>query len=123
MSQIDPSLPVHRDDGGIRSTLPPEKRASISEDPVGRVLRWVLLATAIVCFAMIAWATLRTYGGSPPIPARFVATDGSVVMTGADIVAGKSGFQKADLMDYGSLYGMGSYFGPDYTAQILRDAP
>jgi nitric oxide reductase subunit B len=37
-------------------------------------------------------------------------------MTGRDIVAGKAGFQKADLMDYGSLYGMGSYFGQDYTA-------
>jgi hypothetical protein len=34
--------------------------------------------------------------------------------SGADdrrILAGKAGFQKADLMDYGSLYGMGSYFG------------
>ncbi len=36
-----------------------------------------------------------------------------------DIVAGKGGFQKADLMDYGSLYGMGSYFGEDYTASTL----
>jgi nitric oxide reductase subunit B len=40
-------------------------------------------------------------------------------MSAEDIQAGKSGFQKADLMDYGSLYGMGSYFGPDYTAQYL----
>jgi nitric oxide reductase subunit B len=37
----------------------------------------------------------------------------------ADIQAGKAGFQKADLMDYGSLYGMGSYFGEDYTAANL----
>ena len=28
-------------------------------------------------------------------------------------------FQKADLMDYGSLYGMGSYYGQDYTAWTL----
>src|SRR5690348_15468563 len=27
--------------------------------------------------------------------------------------------QRADLMDYGSLYGMGSYFGEDYTASNL----
>ena len=40
-------------------------------------------------------------------------------MTDDDIVAGKGGFQKADLMDYGSLYGMGSYFGEDYTASTL----
>ena len=40
-------------------------------------------------------------------------------MTNDDIVAGKGGFQKADLMDYGSLYGMGSYYGEDYTASTL----
>jgi nitric oxide reductase subunit B len=40
-------------------------------------------------------------------------------MSAEDIYAGKAGFQKADLMDYGSLYGMGSYFGEDYTAQNL----
>jgi nitric oxide reductase large subunit len=40
-------------------------------------------------------------------------------MTEEDIVAGKAGFQRADLMDYGSIYGMGSYFGEDYTAQYL----
>ena len=40
-------------------------------------------------------------------------------MTADDIVAGKAGFQKADLMDYGSLYGMGSYYGQDYTAWTL----
>ena len=40
-------------------------------------------------------------------------------MTASDIQAGKAGFQKADLMDYGSLYGMGSYFGEDYTATNL----
>ena len=49
---------------------------------------------------------------APPQPDRFVtrrrrdADDAP-----SDIVAGKAGFQKADLMDYGSLYGMGSYFG------------
>ena len=52
-------------------------------------------------------------------PDRFVGQDGTLLMSGADIIAGKSGFQKADLMDYGSLYGMGSYFGPDYTAENL----
>lgn len=41
-------------------------------------------------------------------------------MTVDDIVAGKGGFQKADLMDYGSLYGMDSYFGEDYTASALK---
>src|ERR1700686_3597990 len=48
-----------------------------------------------------------------------LGADGAVLMTNDDIVAGKGGFQKADLMDYGSLYGMGSYYGEDYTASTL----
>jgi nitric oxide reductase subunit B len=49
----------------------------------------------------------------------FVISDGTTLMSASDIQAGKAGFQKADLMDYGSLYGMGSYFGEDYTAAYL----
>jgi nitric oxide reductase subunit B len=89
------------------------------EDPVGNVLKWTLLAVAIVTFALLGWSTIVTYRTAPPIPAKFVAPDGSTLMSGSDIVAGKAGFQRADLMDYGSLYGMGSYFGEDYTAANL----
>ena len=90
-----------------------------TEDPVSDILKWVLLAVAIVTFAALAWATVQTYRAAPPQPDRYVTADGAVVMTNADIVAGKAGFQRADLMDYGSLYGMGSYFGEDYTASNL----
>ncbi len=89
------------------------------EDAVSNLLKWVLLAVAILTFALLAWATTATYRLAPPQPDRFIAADGTVVMTGDDIFAGKGGFQKADLMDYGSLYGMGSYYGEDYTASTL----
>ena len=89
------------------------------EDPVSNVLKWVLLVVAIGTFAMLAWATSVTYRTIAPEPARFLMPSGATVMTGEDIAAGKGGFQKADLMDYGSLYGMGSYYGEDYTASIL----
>src|SRR5579872_3757186 len=92
---------------------------SSSEDAVSNVLKWVLLLVAILTFAGLGWATIETYRAAPPQPARYVGADGSVVMTQADIAAGKAGFQRADLMDYGSLYGMGSYFGEDYTASDL----
>ena len=88
-------------------------------DRVASVLKWVLLAVAVTCFAVLAWTTRETYRAAPPFPDRFVAADGQVLMTAADIQAGKAGFQQADLMDYGSLYGMGSYFGEDYTADNL----
>ncbi len=89
------------------------------EDTVSNVLKWVLLATAIVCFGLMGWATEVTYLTAPPQPDHFLAPDGSVVMTSASIESGKGAFQRADLMDYGSLFGMGSYFGEDYTAQYL----
>jgi nitric oxide reductase subunit B len=90
-----------------------------SRDPVSNVLKWILLVVAIVTFALLGLATSVTYYRAPPQPDRFVTSSGETLMTGDDIVAGKAGFQKADLMDYGSLYGMGSYFGEDYTANTL----
>jgi nitric oxide reductase subunit B len=96
-----------------------EGAAHAAEDPVSNVLKWVLLAVAVATFAVLGWATDLTYRALPPLPERLVAADGTVLMTAADIEAGKAGFQKADLMDYGSLYGMGSYFGEDYTADNL----
>jgi nitric oxide reductase subunit B len=90
-----------------------------THDAVSNVLKWLLLAVAIVSFGLFFWATAITYERAPPQPERFLDANGATVMTAADIVAGKAGFQKADLMDYGSLYGMGSYFGQDYTASSL----
>jgi nitric oxide reductase subunit B len=94
-------------------------RPEMPEDRVGKVLKWVLLFVAVACFGTLAWSTVATYQQAPPQPDRFTTTDGAVLMTNDDIVAGKAGFQRADLMDFGSLYGMGSYFGPDFTAQNL----
>ena len=90
-----------------------------TEDPVSNVLKWILLAVAVVTFAILGWTTDLTYKAAPPFPDRFISGEGTLLMSAADIQAGKAGFQKADLMDYGSLYGMGSYFGEDYTAANL----
>lgn len=96
-----------------------ERIGRLAGDPVSNVLKWILLAVAVATFAMLGWMTGLTYKEAPPLPDRFVGADGTLVMSAADIQAGKAGFQKADLMDYGSLYGMGSYFGEDYTAANL----
>lgn len=94
-------------------------RCQGTEDPVSNVLKWILLGVAIITFALLGWTTLLTYKSAPPFPDQFSAADGTPLFSAADVVAGKAGFQKADLMDYGSLYGMGSYFGEDYTAANL----
>ena len=91
----------------------------VTSDPVSNALKWVLLAVAVGTFALLGLATVATYQRSPPQPERFLTPDGKILFTDKDIVAGKGGFQKADLMDSGSLYGMGSYYGEDYTASNL----
>lgn len=88
-------------------------------DLVSNVLKWILLLTAILCSAILIWGTFKTYQLAPPLPKQFVTATSQIILTEADIVAGKAGFQRADLMDYGSIYGMGSYFGEDYTALYL----
>lgn len=89
------------------------------QDKVSKILIGILLAVTVGCWATMAWTTFVTYREAAPLPQQFVGPSGQVVMTRDDIVAGKSSFQQADLMDYGSLYGMGSYFGEDYTAEYL----
>lgn len=88
---------------------------------INRVLKWTLLLTVIFCFAALIVCTKKTYDEAPPIPQQIVSTNGQVLMTDADIIAGKGGFQQADLMDYGSLFGMGASFGVDYTAQYAHE--
>ncbi len=89
------------------------------QDRTSQALIWVLLIITAFCWAAMIWATYITYQQVAPLPQRMVTQSGATVMSYADIVNGKSGFQKAGLMDYGSLYGMGSYFGEDYTAEYL----
>lgn len=91
----------------------------INSDPVANVLKWILLFVAISCFLILIWGTYQTYLDAPPLPESFISTTGQTLFSQADLIAGKAGFQRADLMDYGSLYGMGSYYGEDYTAEYL----
>ncbi len=104
------------------STTASAPNASLApQDSVAKLLIWILVVVVVACWAAMIWGTYVTYNEAPPLPERFVSASGKTVMTGADVAAGKAAFQKADLMDYGSIYGMGSYFGQDYTAQALVD--
>jgi len=84
------------------------------------VLKWLLLFTVVGCFISLIISTKKTYDEAPPIPNQIVDTNSNVIMTSSNIIAGKGGFQQADLMDYGSIFGMGASFGIDYTAQYVH---
>ncbi len=119
MQESGAAFRMHTSEGMSEVTLPSDASPVPAPDKVSNVLKWILLGVAIVTFALFGWATVLTYDHAPPQPAAFVTRSGAMLMTDADIAAGKAGFQRADLMDYGSLYGMGSYFGQDYTAWAL----
>ncbi len=89
-------------------------------DPLTRILKRIFLVVVIGCITVFVWGTVKTYQGSPPIPSQVVSSSGNVLFTKSDIIAGKAGFQEADLMDYGSVYGNGAYFGEDWTALLLH---
>ena len=63
-------------------------------DPVSNVLKWILLAIAVVTFALLGWATFLTYERTPPQPERFVGASGAPLMTADDILVGRPAFRK-----------------------------
>ncbi|MCF8567522.1 cbb3-type cytochrome c oxidase subunit I [Alicyclobacillus tolerans] len=90
-------------------------------DSLTKLLKRIFFVVLVGCVAIFVWGTVQTYNGAPPIPTKVVTQSGQVLFTELQIVEGKAGFQEADLMDYGSVYGNGSYFGEDYTALLLHE--
>ena len=85
-----------------------------------RLLMMVIVISGVVLF----WGTVETYRQLPPLPDEFVTTDGERMFTIADIKVGQRVFQLRNLMSFGTIFGNGSYFGPDFTAEylaVLRD--
>ncbi|QSO51996.1 cbb3-type cytochrome c oxidase subunit I [Alicyclobacillus curvatus] len=89
-------------------------------DQLTKTLKRIFIVVLVLCGSIFVWGAVKTYQGAPPIPSAFVSTSGDTVMTQTDIIGGKAGFQEADLMDYGSVYGNGSYYGEDWTALLLH---
>ncbi len=85
-----------------------------------RVLVVLLLIVTVLAWASMTALTVKTYREAPPLPEAVTDPAGAVLFTRADLVAGKAAFQRSGLMDWGSLFGMGAYFGEDYAARALR---
>jgi nitric oxide reductase subunit B len=83
---------------------------------------WIQAVVLVVLcgFFVLGLLAYRTYMAHPPVPARVVDQNGSVLFTGRDISQGQQVFLHNGLMEYGSAFGHGAYLGPDYTADYLR---
>lgn len=87
---------------------------------VSRYWAYGLTLTIIIAFSILIFGGQKTYEERPPIPKRVLTEDGRVLFTTRDITGGQAVFQKYGLMDFGSIFGHGAYFGPDFTAQYLH---
>lgn len=87
---------------------------------IDRGLRYAILAATIAALGVLAYGTVATTRDAPPIPATVATPAGQVLFTRHDIQEGKKLFQRADLQDFGSLYGNGAYFGPDWGTDYLH---
>jgi len=82
---------------------------------------WISFAIVFVSsFAVLGWIGTRIYQEMPPIPARIVSTDGSVVVGFGDIGRGQNVWQALGGMEVGSVWGHGGYVAPDWTADWLH---
>ncbi len=75
-----------------------------------------------VCgMAVLIFMSVQAYRYAPPIPKHVVDTSGKIIFSGTDIEAGQQVFLKYALMQNGSIWGHGSYLGPDFSAQYLHE--
>lgn len=77
--------------------------------------RWLqaVVLTFLFGFAILGYLAIRIYQETPPVPGRIVSDSGQTVFTENDIRAGQESFLTYGLMQFGSVYGHGAYFGPD----------
>ena len=82
---------------------------------------WLVFALVMVLsFTVLGWIGGRIYQEAPPLAARVVATDGTVVIEDGAIAAGQNVWQTLGGMEVGSIWGHGSYVAPDWTADWLH---
>ncbi|MFZ0725651.1 MAG: cbb3-type cytochrome c oxidase subunit I [Desulfobacterales bacterium] len=82
--------------------------------------RSVLLVFVVGMFGLI-FMSVQAYRLAPPIPEKVIDSSGTTIFNGQDIEAGQEVFLKYALMQNGSIWGHGSYLGPDFSAQYLHE--
>ena len=85
---------------------------------------WIqaVVVVGLCGFLLLGILAYRTYTDEPPIPSKVLRSNGELLFTGQDVLAGQEVFLKNGLMECGSIFGHGAYLGPDFTADYLHRA-
>ena len=75
---------------------------------------------AIFMVSALIYFTANLQKEVPPIPTEVKSVSGEVLYTYDDVVEGKGYFQEFDLMDWGTMLGMGAYMGPDFSTDFFH---
>ncbi len=75
---------------------------------------------AIIMVSALIYFTANLQKEVPPIPQDVKSESGELLYTYNDVVEGKGYFQEFDLMDWGTMLGMGAYLGPDFTTEFFH---
>lgn len=83
-------------------------------------LWWTLIAVLAITFGILGYFGNEVYREAPPIPGKFVTTNGQTLMTEDSILDGQTAWQSVGGMQLGSIWGHGAYQAPDWTADWLH---
>lgn len=76
---------------------------------------------AIIMVSALIYYTANLQKEVPPIPKEVKSVNGELLYTYNDVVEGKGYFQQFDLMDWGTVLGMGAYMGPDFSTDLMHN--
>ncbi|MBP58066.1 MAG: nitric oxide reductase large subunit, partial [Idiomarina sp.] len=85
-----------------------------------RKLWWTLIAVLAITFGVLGYFGTEVYREAPPIPDKFMSTNGNVVATEESVLDGQTAWQSVGGMQLGSIWGHGAYQAPDWTADWLH---
>ena len=75
---------------------------------------------AIFMVTILIYFTANLQKEVPPIAKEVKSASGEILYTYDDVKQGKGYFQEFDLMDWGTMLGMGAYMGPDFTTDFFH---
>jgi nitric oxide reductase subunit B len=82
---------------------------------------WIgLIAVIVGSFAVLGFFGHEIYLAAPPVPARVVSRDGTVLFTGQEIRNGQNVWQSIGGQEVGTVWGHGAYVAPDWSADWLH---